>query len=1007
MRVPKPPQAALRRCGRARPRSPREGSSSPRPGSSTSCAASDSARPRSPAGTPRLIFHPASGRSRPEGSGPAFQHEVAQMLEWVLTLRGGRRGRRAAARLKRSPSSARTMQTAAARPTPSRISPIRSPRTAPPRAAEQVAAQQRSAIGCSSDVDQRPRSPVSSSPCLRVPLDELAAAGHQRDERQRPEIGEQQQDAVLVAELDAAFRLPRRPYTLARRRSVKAAFAPLASGLVETRSRCTMRPPPSLRCSASTARSRRYHARRHPALPHGRLLRDVLRGRGATPAACSSSRSPRAARAPTNVAPMCGVPYHRSRATSAQARAQRASSRDLRAGGGPAQGPGARQARGRRASSRRARARRPDCSSQAPTTVAWPPCRRPAAPGRGAPRRLDRRVPRLAGAGPGRDAWRALGRARSRAFAPREIVRARGPRLARGCAASAAAEAVADRARRPRLRARARQADLRRHFGVASLDGFGLMRRAAAARRAAGAALRYAEGHAEVRTRSPRRSPARSHEPRGSCCSTSHAPQPGDRAHRCGTAAREGSLLGALDATATAPGGAAPRAGSGAPVDRRRSRARHDAVEELPERVWPRGASCARQLRGGRRPRAAAGRAVARHRERARPASACARRSRGCRRVARARGDASRAARARHGDGARSAARSSPRALARRSSTTRRPTLAEGGRHPRRLRRRARRAARPPARRQGLHRRARGARARAHRDRARSRSATTRSSATTSRSRKRTSTSCPSDYSRKQTIAGGERYVTPELKELRGEGPHAPRSASRRSSCELFEALRAEVAAQAARLQRRWRARSRSSTRCAPSRGRAAGSGLRAAAVMRRAARLRSSAGATRSWSGRSPSAPSCPTTSRSTPTAQRSSILPAPTWPARAPTAAGGADRAAWRRPARSCRPTRRDDRPRRPHLHAASAPRTTSRAGQSTFMVEMTETANILHHATAQQPGDPRRDRPRHLHLRRPLDRLGGRRAPARPQGGAPRTLFATHYHELTELAASSPAC
>ncbi len=40
---------------------------------------------------------------------------------------------------------------------------------------------------------------------------------------------------------------------------------------------------------------------------------------------------------------------------------------------------------------------------------------------------------------------------------------------------------------------------------------------------------------------------------------------------------------------------------------------------------------------------------------------------------------------------------------------------------------------------------------------------------------------------------------------------------------------------------------------------------------------------------------------------------------------------------------------------------------AGQSTFMVEMIETANILHHATAAQPADPGRDRARHQHLRR----------------------------------------
>ena len=52
----------------------------------------------------------------------------------------------------------------------------------------------------------------------------------------------------------------------------------------------------------------------------------------------------------------------------------------------------------------------------------------------------------------------------------------------------------------------------------------------------------------------------------------------------------------------------------------------------------------------------------------------------------------------------------------------------------------------------------------------------------------------------------------------------------------------------------------------------------------------------------------------------------------------------------------------------------------GQSTFMVEMTETARILNTATAAEPGDPRRDRPRHEHLRRHLAGLGGRRVSAR---------------------------
>ena len=77
---------------------------------------------------------------------------------------------------------------------------------------------------------------------------------------------------------------------------------------------------------------------------------------------------------------------------------------------------------------------------------------------------------------------------------------------------------------------------------------------------------------------------------------------------------------------------------------------------------------------------------------------------------------------------------------------------------------------------------------------------------------------------------------------------------------------------------------------------------------------------------------------------------------------------------PARSGR-----DRRRRPHLHPRRRHRRPG-ARRVTFMVEMTETANILHHATAAEPGDPRRDRPRHQHLRRPVARLGGRRAPAR---------------------------
>ncbi len=72
----------------------------------------------------------------------------------------------------------------------------------------------------------------------------------------------------------------------------------------------------------------------------------------------------------------------------------------------------------------------------------------------------------------------------------------------------------------------------------------------------------------------------------------------------------------------------------------------------------------------------------------------------------------------------------------------------------------------------------------------------------------------------------------------------------------------------------------------------------------------------------------------------------------------------------------------------------------GESTFMVEMLEVANILHHAT-----------PRSLVLldevgrgTSTLDGVSIARAVAEyladPDGPRPRTLFATHYHELTDL-------
>ena len=58
----------------------------------------------------------------------------------------------------------------------------------------------------------------------------------------------------------------------------------------------------------------------------------------------------------------------------------------------------------------------------------------------------------------------------------------------------------------------------------------------------------------------------------------------------------------------------------------------------------------------------------------------------------------------------------------------------------------------------------------------------------------------PPDYHRKQTIAGGERYITPALKEYEEKVLGADERILERE-IEIFETLRAEVAAHAPRIQ--------------------------------------------------------------------------------------------------------------------------------------------------------------------------------------------------------------
>ena len=72
----------------------------------------------------------------------------------------------------------------------------------------------------------------------------------------------------------------------------------------------------------------------------------------------------------------------------------------------------------------------------------------------------------------------------------------------------------------------------------------------------------------------------------------------------------------------------------------------------------------------------------------------------------------------------------------------------------------------------------------------------------------------PPDYHRKQTIAGGERFITPALKEYEEKVLGADERILERE-LEIFETLRRAVAAEAPRIQATARARSRRST-CSP-----------------------------------------------------------------------------------------------------------------------------------------------------------------------------------------------
>ncbi len=261
----------------------------------------------------------------------------------------------------------------------------------------------------------------------------------------------------------------------------------------------------------------------------------------------------------------------------------------------------------------------------------------------------------------------------------------------------------------------------------------------------------------------------------------------------------------------------------------------------------------------------------------------------------------------------------------------------------------------------------------------------------------------PPDYHRKQTIAGGERYITPALKEYEERVLGADERILERE-LEIFETLRAAVAAESPRIQASARALAALDALAAFAEAAAVGNYIkphmhdgdetvvldaRHPVVERRTAAagepfvandVTLNAGASQLVILTGPNMGGKSTYLRQTALlsvmAQAGSFVPA--------------------REAKIAMVDR---------IFARVGASDNIARGHSTFMVEMQETANILHTATA-----------RSLVV---LDEIGRGTATfdglsiawavaeylATHQRVRPKTLFATHYHELTDLADATP--
>ena len=261
----------------------------------------------------------------------------------------------------------------------------------------------------------------------------------------------------------------------------------------------------------------------------------------------------------------------------------------------------------------------------------------------------------------------------------------------------------------------------------------------------------------------------------------------------------------------------------------------------------------------------------------------------------------------------------------------------------------------------------------------------------------------PPDYHRKQTIAGGERFITPALKEYEEKVLGADERILERE-LELFDRLRAGVAAEAPRIQATARALAALDVLAALAEGAAVNNYIKphvhdgdelAAVDARHPVVERRTAAA---------GEPFVPNDIALNATTSQLAILTGPNM---------GGKSTYLRQTALLCVmaqagsfvPAREAKVPLVDRIYARVGASDNIARGHSTFMVEMQETANILHTATS-----------RSLVV---LDEIG--RGTATFDGLSiawavaeflatnprmrPKTLFATHYHELTDLADATP--